>query len=212
MPPGYLLVIIAAVVTPAVGPPARGESAKRLLSCEFPFDAEASAATLSEHFGPTNVASAEIDVGEGETEPGTAIFPHSPNERVDILWTDETRQHKPRAVFVRNGSRWHTRAGLTLGVNLRTIERLNRRPFRLLGFAWDYGGTVMSWAGGVLESEQFGTCRVRARLTTGDIRDSERARWFRQVIGAREFSSGHPAMQALNPFVYEIWLEYRTAG
>jgi len=42
-----------------------------------------------------------------------------------------------------------------------------------------------------------------------DLADPARARFYNQVIGDREFSSGHPAMQALNPFVYEIWLEYQ---
>lgn len=34
------------------------------------------------------------------------------------------------------------------------------------------------------------------------------AKWYRQVLGDKEFSSGHPSMQALNPIVYEVFLDY----
>ena len=213
------LFIIAAVAAISARPVARAESSKRLLACEFPFVSQASAATLSKHFGASNVTSAEIQVGEGDTEQGTVLFAESPEDRVEILWTEEAKQWRPRMVLLRGNtdverprSRWHTRMGLTLGIGLRTIERLNRRQFRLLGFSWDYEGTVMSWAGGALESEQSQSCHVRARLRPGARLNPGRTRWLAQVSGDREFSSGHPAMQALNPFIYEIWLEYRSGN
>jgi hypothetical protein len=31
---------------------------------------------------------------------------------------------------------------------------------------------------------------------------------IRQVVGQREYASGHPAMQKLNPTVYELLLQY----
>ncbi len=191
----------------------------RLLSCASVLRQDASAASLAEHFGSTNVTSADIDVGEGQTEPGTVLFADSSDDRLDILWNDESAQRQPRRIVVRHPSssaptsRWRTSGGLTLGIRLRKMEQLNRRPFRLLGFGWDYEGTVMSWAGGVFDADQPKACRVRARLTTGELlEDPAQRRSYYQVAGEREFSSGHPAMQARDPFVYELWLEYRKAG
>ena len=51
---------------------------------------------------------------------------------------------------------------------------------------------------------------VRARLRPDPGKDdAERTRWLKQVTGDREFPSTHAAMQALNPRVYEIWLEFK---
>jgi len=51
-------------------------------------------------------------------------------------------------------------------------------------------------------------CTIRARLRPEGVQDAERQISYRQVLGDREFSSGHPAMQTLDPSVYEVWLDY----
>jgi len=196
---------------------ASAQLAGRSLSCDGPFRPNASATSLAEFFGSTNVVSAEIDVGEGFTEPGTVVFADTPADRVEVLWMDKTTERGPLRVTLRAGgasrpaSHWRTPGGLTLGIHLRELERLNRRPFRLLGFAWDYEGTVMSWGGGGLDTGQPSGCRIRARLTTGELLNDLQRRGYKQVIGDHEFSSGHPAMQALDPFVHELWLDYERA-
>src|SRR5688500_18184692 len=70
------------------------------LACEGPFRPDASAASLAAYFGSTNVTDADIDIGEGETEPGTVLFPSS-NDRVEVLWMDGGRRMHPRRVIVR---------------------------------------------------------------------------------------------------------------
>ena len=67
----------------------------------------------------------------------------------------------------------------------------------------------MSWASGLLEQQAGAGCRIRARLSIGDRVERESVGpWYGQVRGETEFSSGHPAMQALNPAVYEVFVEY----
>jgi len=41
-----------------------------------------------------------------------------------------------------------------------------------------------------------------------DRMDANSTQLANQLKGEREFSSGHPAMQALNPAVYELMLQY----
>ena len=124
----------------------------RLLECTSTFVKEASAESLAKRFGAANVRSGEVYVGEGSYESGTVVFADSVEDRVEILWNDSQAQRLPRIVQIRgNKSHWRTASGLTLGIDLLTVERLNRRPFRLLGFEWDYQGTVTSWAGGTIE-------------------------------------------------------------
>jgi len=195
--------------------PAATQPLTRLLSCEGPLRPDASAVGLAKYFGARNIRNADIYIGEGNSEPGTIVFDTSPLDRIEVLWIDPEARTRPRAVTVRGStlsppaSHWHTRRGLALGIRLRELERMNRRPFRLLGFGWDYGGTTMSWAGGTFDAEQPAPCRTRARLETGGLLTEERQRWDRQVAGDIEFSSGHLAMQALDPYVYEIWLDYQ---
>jgi hypothetical protein len=101
-------------------------------------------------------------------------------------------------------SRWRTPTGLTVGLDLRFVERLNRRPFLLAGFGFD-AGTETSWRDGRLAAPEGSACGVRAVFAE----PHDRAPHSRQVQGGRQFSSGHPAMQALNPRIEKIWLEYR---
>jgi hypothetical protein len=214
------LVGAVALACLIVAPPrfAATQPFSRLLSCEGPFRPDASAASLAQRFGARNVVSADLDLGEGFTEAGTIVFEASPMDRMEVLWFDPDAGRRPRRVTVREPSasrptsHWRTPGGLALGTHLREVERLNRRPFRLSGFGWDYGGTAISWAGGSLDMGQRSPCRIRARFETGELLTEERQRWDRQISGDREFSSGHAAMQALDPYVYEIWLDYQTAG
>jgi hypothetical protein len=152
-----------------------------------------------------------IYVLEGEYEKGTILFPNSFLERAEIFWKRIGERQVPRVVKVSGKkSVWRTPEGISLGTDLCRLEELNRRPFLLAGFGWDYYGTVTSWSGGRLEKVAPAPCEVRARLVPEERpRDVDWQRWYRQVLGDRRFSSGHPAMQALNPQVYELFLVYR---
>ncbi len=177
----------------------------RAFDCVSVFTSTVSEGDLRRQFGDANVVAGLVEIGEGQTEDGTTLFPHSPEDRVTLLWADIAGRRLPRWVSVRDAaSRWRTPEGIGIGTALRSIERLNRRPFRLLGFHWDYGGTVMSWSGGRLEPPGNHPCWPRFRLSPAG-----RSPRTAEVSGDREFSSGHPAMQSLNPRVYEIFLTYR---
>ncbi len=167
---------------------------------------------LKIRFGALNVTTGPVPFGgaEGDLNEGTILFASTPGARLEIFWKDRERKRAPDWVSVRTKrSRWRTPGGITPGTDLKTIERLNGRPFRLLGFGTDVDGTVMSWSGGRLESQDTSVCRVRIRLSplSQTTRDGAHPAW-RRLIGEREFSSGHPDMQTLDPVVYELVLQY----
>src|SRR4029079_12110396 len=86
---------------------------------------------LGNVFGAANVVSCNIDVGEGMSEPGTCIFPNS-NKSLSILWKNTQTKTGPAYVFINsNPSIWKTKEGVTLGISLKTIERLNGGPIEL---------------------------------------------------------------------------------
>src|SRR5262245_18581757 len=161
-------------------------------------------------YGGENVKNGEVQMGEGEVEPGTIVFPDDPLKRIEVRWADREKS-APKSVYLTgthnaaytDKSLWCTTYGITLGTTLLELERINRKPFRLAGFDWDYSGTVLSWNSGVLEgvfgSEGRKKVFLRLSYSTDPAPPEHRA-----VQGDRSFSSGHPAMQKINPHVYQM--------
>ena len=199
----------------AAAPPQSAVTQSRQLTCAGSLSPDASAESFVVAFRASNVTLEDLKFPEGETMPGTVLFAGRQLDRLEILWKDPEARRRPEAVMVRQSdiaarSHWRSPTGVTLGLDLQRVEALNGRPFQLLGFAWDYEGGVMSWAGGRLDGEQPGDCRLSVRFTTGDIGPSAtRQRWFNEASGDKEFSSSHPAMQGLRPVVRELVLQYR---
>jgi hypothetical protein len=176
----------------------------------------ATEADLKRIYGEQNVEAGKIHLGEGEFESGTVLFPEDPMKRIEVLWSDAEGKRYPKSVHlggIRNAafpdrSVWRTTYGITLGTTLFELERINRKPFRLAGFAFDYSGTVLSWNGGALEGVfvSDGTKKVFVRLIYSEPAPPE----HREVLGDRSFSSGHPAMQKINPHVYQMIFVFRA--
>lgn len=155
-------------------------------------------------FGKANVREAGIELGEGETAPGIEIYPAKPSQRIELAWADAA--HKKGIDFVAvegKKSLWHTCEGITLGTDLKTLERLNGRAFSLRGFEWDYPGDFVSWRNGKLAKP------LRDVFLRMD-RASAPAHYYDQVAGDSVFLSNTPAMQGVNPVVYKLGLAYKS--
>ena len=177
-----------------------------VFECGTVFSPDTTPASLAAVFGEANVVSAELHIGEGRFETGTVIF-NDTEDRIEVTWRPRIPR-SPDTVRIRGErSSWETPHGLALGLDLRSIEAINGGPFQLHGFGWDNGGTVRSWEGGRLEEWLGSPCRVRARLSPDFSRDDpEFVRAADQVLGEARFSSEHPAMQLLNPTIFELFL------
>ena len=187
---------------------ARAQDSNRVLDCESTFPPQLTVAAIENTYGTHQLGTGQIHTGEGRFDEVTILFPGSPADRVEIVWKDNERKREPAQVWIRGEqSRWRTPTGLTVGLDLQSVERLNRRPFLLAGFGFDYAGTETSWQDGRLAAPEGSACGVRAVFAE----PPNRAPHSRQVQGSGrgKFSSGHPAMQALNPRIEAIWLAYR---
>src|SRR5262245_57087950 len=92
-------------------------------------------------YGDSAVRAARIELGEGETAPGTVLFPNDSVRRLEVLWQDTITRARPARLILRGEeSRWQLPGGISLGTTLRELERRNGREFTLAGFGWDYGG------------------------------------------------------------------------
>jgi hypothetical protein len=181
-----------------------------LLACSV-FPANTTEAALQTRFGLENVTRGPVMDpygAEGDTAEGTILFAKDADASLEISWKDATRRQPALIRKLAAKGRWRTSSGIALGTDLKTVEKLNGRPFRLAGMAFDAQGTVLSWSGGRLEAQDSTDCHVGVRLRVESPPSGPAAMLDRQVTGDREFSSGHPAMQALNPTVYELAIWY----
>ena len=194
------LIAVSLVVT-------NGSQHNLVLECGSIFNTETTLESLIREFGAVNVIEAEIHDDEGFYEHGALIFPGSQAE-LQVFWHDPETPQSLRKVRVQgNKGAWQTPHGLKLGLDLQSIEAINRRPFRLTGFGYDYGGTVMSWENGDLGASSSESCRLIVRLAAHFSSDStEVILKHGSVIGSGRFSSGHPTMQLLNPKIHELSL------
>jgi hypothetical protein len=159
-------------------------------------------------YGRANVVDRDVDIGEGETQPGTVLFPNDPKRSIEILWQDPDKKTRPASAQVQgDASLWKAPRHISLGTSLKQLEQFNGRPFQMAGFGWDYSGTVTSWKNGSLATEldgEHGRVIVRLDSRPGtDVSQDEQ----NQVMGDQDFSSQHPVMQKLNPVAYQlIWV------
>jgi len=164
---------------------------------------------LERRYGRGALRHADVPLGEGETAPGTVLFPGDSLRRVSIVWSDVRRTGISHVVLAGDTSRWTVAGGVTLGTRLTALERLNGGPFTLAGFGWDYSGTVLDWQGGGLGRGPIaGRLLVRLAPTAAARATPEGERDAQELAGDRPYPSTHPAMRRLDPAIYEIVLDY----
>jgi hypothetical protein len=159
---------------------------------------------LEQQYGKPAVAPTRIELGEGETTPGTVLFPTDSLRRLEIVWHDTVSRSRPARIILRGSrSEWMLGPGISLGTSLQDLERLNGRPFTLAGFGWDYAGVITDWKGGALDSVLAG---AKLYLDPGSAQYESAA--YSQVLGDRDYSSSLPPMQQLNPRVGQIFVDF----
>ena len=155
-------------------------------------------------YGRKNVTHGTLDIGEGETMPATILFADIPLQRLEIAWKDEPARTLPARIQIQGEkSLWKTSQGITLGITLKSLEKLNGGSFTLAGFGWDYSGTVTSWNKGRLEGDMKNVVVRLGPAVSSETPSADEE----SVEGDAEFPSSHSSMQKVNPKVYQlIWL------
>ena len=155
-------------------------------------------------YGPDAIQASRIELGEGETAPGTLLFGADSARRLEIVWKDTVARARPARLAWRGSrSRRELPGGIGLGSSLREIEEKNGRPFTLAGFGWDYSGAVLDWAGGTFAAQLPG---VHVYLDPGPAHYESAT--YGKVLGDHDYSSANEHMRALNPSVYQIFMDF----
>jgi hypothetical protein len=182
----------------------------REFSCAA-FPGDLSEAGLMTQYGREHVIAAPVVGSDDGPSDGTVVFPDQEDLKLEIVWWDPESKTKMHWVRTRGrGRRWEAPNGITVGMDLKAIERANGWPFRLRGFTGEGDpGRIVSWGVGRLMSLEAGNCMVNIFLLPSDATAVDPL--LSRQLGRGEFSSGHPAMQALNPEVYQmiVWRDWR---
>lgn len=200
---GVLAVVCALHQAIAGAAYLQAPSAVREFSCEV-FPRETGEAELVARYGRDNVRRAGIVGWDDGPQDGAIVFPDQQDLKLEIIWADPGETIRSIHAI---GGRWRSPHGISVGMDLKTIERRNGWPFRLAPFAREgYPGEVLSWGKGRLNTDASGGCAVSIYLLPAE---GTRGPAHRLPSYQRDFSSGHPVMQALNPRVYQMLIWYR---
>lgn len=151
---------------------------------------------LVKRFGAARLNDQLVSIGEGFTEPGTRVD-LGLKRSFTVVWTDASRT-KPKEI--RNlGSDWRTSQGIGVGTPLAQLQQ-KLGTFKLYGFAWDYGGTV------VLEGTKLAKYKdvLILRLRTAPNAAQRAPNDYQAVTGDGLFSSTNPHLSPLKPVVGEM--------
>jgi hypothetical protein len=154
---------------------------------------------LVEIYGADKLADTDYPIGEGETVPGTIIFPGTPREAT-VLWSPGQDGQKIDRVVI-TGDAWLLPDGIRRGDALEDVEEINGAPFMIYGFGWDYGG-VGYFKGGALDHK----VQVWFRPTVED------GPAYQAVLGDALFNSSDEAMRAVAPVVEEVAIVLRPGA
>lgn len=202
--PFALLTIIGAATFAAPQLHAQNAPPADKLACDGPFARDTSHARLISAFGPKNVTFEDVAGAEGSKEKATVLFANEPTRRVQIFWHDEKTRAKPATITIATPSQWIGPEGVTIGMTVKQVEKLNGKPFQINGFGWDGGGYV-SGLDGKLASLPGG-CRLMLRFEpTAANPLPER---YAPIIGDRKIASTNALMRRAKPMIGEWGIGY----
>jgi hypothetical protein len=151
-----------------------------------------------------NVEFTEVSGDDGSTLMASVIFPKDPKRRLEVLWDDDAQRVGTRMVVIGGQSTWTAPKGVRLGLPLAALEKLNGKPFKLMGFEKDGMAIVSDWNNGALGLLTDG-CKVGVQFKP----DPKATATTLGAVGSdKEFASSDPAVRAAKPTIGEIIVGY----
>ncbi|WP_346292383.1 hypothetical protein [Sphaerothrix gracilis] len=137
--------------------------------------------------GSFNLPATEVDLG--------------PDQSFLAVWLDEARSQL--FSITQLGRDWQTPEGIHVGMPLSELEAV-LGPFQLSGFGWDYGG--YAFLEGTELAEYQGDLYIRlSPASTTAVNEADMI----AVSGDRVFDSDNPNLQAVDPTVVNLDVEFR---
>ncbi len=148
--------------------------------------------------------------------PATILFKGSDKE-ITIEWRDTVNYKDVQSINVRGYtktdtsmpiyvSQWKTKTGLSIGMPLNEVKRLNDKDFTIGGLGWDYGGGVINWNGGNLSKDSNMSLIFADVNANNQLTEKEQNQVYGEGV---QVSSSNQALQKLNPIVSAIFISKR---
>lgn len=163
-----LRLVAGAAVVALLQSAGAAESAANSMACGKTIAWDATEESLKKQFGAANVVYKDLGGPEGSEMMGTAVNEKVPGKTFSVVWTDDAKRANPSMIIIDpvwkdDDSKptyqdWVSPDGLKGGMSIVEVEKINGKPFKLSGFGWDYGGTVLSWEGGKLDTPTDPKC------------------------------------------------------
>jgi hypothetical protein len=185
-----------AVARPPAKPP--------VVACSGVFARDSSQAKLAMAFQSRNVAFTEVDASAGGKVMASVLYGKDPKRRLEVWWSKPASRSDTHLIVINGKSDWIAPGELHLGLTLAELEKLNGKPFKLLGFDKDGVATLSDWNGGTLAAV-VGGCKVGGSLRA-DPKTPPSA--LADFPADRSFTSADTALRAVNPTVSEILVAY----
>ena len=135
-----------------------------------------------------------IDVGEGE-QGSVTLLNEGRSDSIAVQWSDSTRSRI--SGFSNLGAAWKTQQGIGVGSTLNDLVQALGDSFAVLGYGWDYGGTVIL-DGTALEGSGI-FFRTMPSVADGTQRASASG-----IIGDKPFKPTDAKLKSLEPVVRNI--------
>lgn len=173
-----------------------------VVQCEGVFGRASSAELVRKTYGAENVVDDVIHGSEGAEIPATIVYPDDPQRRMNFVWWDEEKREYLSLVEL--SPRQATPQGVRIGMGIEEVEKINGKPFELMGFWWDFGGGTIIEDGALAQPEDG--CSFWFRLAPRD--DYDETINVDAIAGDVVVSSSDPLLAKVGVHVQSLNLGY----
>jgi hypothetical protein len=185
-------------------PPKPAEPGRAVVCSSGAFGRNSDHLRLAQAYGVHNVDFMEVSGDDGSALMASVLFPKDPKRRLEVLWDDDAQRSGVRLIVIAGQSAWTAQKGVHLGLPLAALEKVNGKPFKLMGFEKGGMAIVSDWNGGALGLLTDG-CKMGVQFKPDP---KAPAGALEAVSSDKEFASSDPAIRAAKPIVGEIIVAY----
>ena len=195
----------AAAAPPGSAPAVKGAGREaHAVSCRGVFGKSSSHLKLAMVFETRNVEFDQVDAGAGNTTMASVLFAKDPKRRLEVWWNKPDSRSDIHLIVINGQSTWTAPGNLRLGLTLAEVEKLNHKPFKLLGFNKDNIAVGSDWNGGAMATLPGG-CKLGVSFRADAKATADALSAF---PADKEFASDDAAIRAVNPKISEILVGY----
>jgi len=182
-----------------------------------PITASTTRAELDTLFGKENVRDGGFDSSD-LPEAATVVFGNDTSAALAVTWDKEHASNIHICSGTESGPcRWRTASGIRIGLPLMELQKLNGKPFQLMGFGFEGQGTVTSWRHGALEEDATACGHLVVRLSPaaevdGRSMSKQESSSLKALQGDKPYSSASLSLLELNPVVSALELQFSGPG